>query len=432
MRPKHGTMDHSSWGSNRFDHSALRRLLYLEWPLLGMALISEVVGQRFRHPHLNIEWSYPVSLLCLALFGSMRFWIPNRKSLRVFYTILEFGLLLFPCYVSHWRSPFFVFPSLVVVLRSCILFEGIGRWITSGLILANYIALQLVRPAPRGLFGSLVGPPPPRSGVLRSMSPESLQAAFLELRVISILLYSLLLIFVLLAGMALLAESQRRRELSIAHEKLKQYALQIESQAALHERNRIAREIHDSLGHALTAQSIQLQNALVYLQTNVEKTQTFLEEAFRLGSTALQNIRQSVATLRADPWRHRSLNVEIITLLKEFHQSTGILPESELEWSSPLPEAMCVTIYRILQESLTNIAKHSQADQVHIVLREYPDHLLLQIQDNGKGFDPSRNTTGFGIQGMRERTQSVQGQFALISQPGQGCQLTIQIPLGEP
>ena len=84
-------------------------------------------------------------------------------------------------------------------------------------------------------------------------------------------------------------------------------------------------------------------------------------------------------------------------------------------------------LYRIAQEALTNISKHSNATQVHLTLTEQNNHIYLHIKDNGKGFNPAENTTGFGLQGMRERTEALNGKFELTSTPQQGCEITVEI-----
>ncbi|WP_407894960.1 sensor histidine kinase [Scytonema sp. NUACC26] len=94
----------------------------------------------------------------------------------------------------------------------------------------------------------------------------------------------------------------------------------------LQERNRIAREIHDSLGHSLTAQSIQLESALLFLQSNLEKAKTFLVEAKQLGSNALKEVRMSVATLRSDPLYGKSLESVLTVLIVDFQRRTRITP----------------------------------------------------------------------------------------------------------
>jgi signal transduction histidine kinase len=86
-------------------------------------------------------------------------------------------------------------------------------------------------------------------------------------------------------------------------------------------------------------------------------------------------------------------------------------------------------VYRIVQEALTNICKHSDATQVTLQLQTIHRHLHLQIEDNGRGFNLEQNTTGFGLQGMQERTVALGGHFKLASEIGKGCRVTVDIPL---
>jgi signal transduction histidine kinase len=228
---------------------------------------------------------------------------------------------------------------------------------------------------------------------------------------------------------SMVAERQSREKLAIANEKLRQYALRIEDQATLQERNRIARDIHDSLGHSLTALNIQLETALKLWQSNPDKAKEFLTRSKHLGSQALQEVRQSVATLRSDPIQGRSLPDLIIALADDFQRATGITPLCNLQVKCPLPAEVHMAIYRIVQESLTNICKYASATAIHIQLQETNDELLLSVQDNGQGFNVEANTTGFGLQGMRERTLALGGQLVVDSQPGNGCRITARFPL---
>ena len=279
------------------------------------------------------------------------------------------------------------------------------------------------------LFWGMPSPPSkPRQGA----SSESIANTNLTLNINTAIAFGLTLLFILLLVNALLAERQSREKLLLANEQLRSYALRIEDQATLQERNRIAREIHDALGHALTAQSIQIENALLFLPPEAEKTYSFLKEAQRLGARALQEVRRSIATLRSNPLQGRSLEAAIATLIAEFQTTTGITPALLLQVSQPISIEISTALYRIIQESLTNISKHSAATQVSLNLQQNYDTIHLQIVDNGKGFDPTRNTTGFGLQGMRERTAALGGQFLLISQPLQGCRIAISVPLPQP
>jgi signal transduction histidine kinase len=139
----------------------------------------------------------------------------------------------------------------------------------------------------------------------------------------------------------------------------------------------------------------------VFLPPDAEKTASFLREAKQLGSRALQEVRRSISALRADPLQGQSLEVAIAKTVNEFHQTSGILPDYRIQLSQPIPPEISTALYRIIQESLTNIYKHSAATQVSIHLLESPNAIQLQINDNGQGFNPERNTTGFGLQGMR-------------------------------
>ncbi len=146
----------------------------------------------------------------------------------------------------------------------------------------------------------------------------------------SALLFGLILVFVLLLVGSLLAERQSRQDLAIANHQLRQYALLIEDQTILQERNRIAREIHDSLGHSLTAQSIQLEYVAMLLSDDVKRAGRHLQTARQLGKEALQNVRHSVGSLRSHPLKGRSLTTALAKLLQEFEQTTGIQTNSSI------------------------------------------------------------------------------------------------------
>jgi two-component system, sensor histidine kinase and response regulator len=202
----------------------------------------------------------------------------------------------------------------------------------------------------------------------------------------------------------------------------------IEEMAVLEERNRIARDIHDSLGHALVALNIQIETALTLWQDAPDRAYTFLVEAKQLGSEALQAVRESVSDMRSDPLQGRLLEGAIATLVQEFQHTTGILPECHIDLSQPLSNQVNTVVYRIVQEGLTNIYKHANATAVQIQIQTTSEGLLLVLQDNGGGFQVNRNRTGFGLQGMRERTNALGAQLEITSAPGDGCRITARFP----
>jgi signal transduction histidine kinase len=409
-------MDRSPWAWLRqsfISNRSFRLMLYLEWILLGIMLLGEL--RPAPHPQ-NHPTALFLSILLLLSFGIIGLRLPTEKTRdKVLYTALEFGLL-FLAFLLDGRAVFFPLLGVIIVTRSCLLFEQVGRLTVAGLV---FIAFLLM------LFQQVPAPRPMRHGPV----PESFANTILSLKLNASVTFGLTLLFSLLLVNALLAERQSREKLLQANDQLRQYALRIEDQATLQERNRIAREIHDALGHALTAQSIQLENALLFLPPDAEKTASFLQEAKQLGARALQEVRRSISTLRTNPLQGQSLQAAIAKAIAEFQRTTGIVPYSAIQLTRPIPLEISTALYRIVQESLTNISKHSQATQVSLHLRASLEAVCLQVHDNGQGFDPERNTTGFGLQGMRERTIALGGQFLLSSQPGKGCQVTILIPL---
>jgi len=203
----------------------------------------------------------------------------------------------------------------------------------------------------------------------------------------------------------------------------------IEELATIEERNRIARDIHDSLGHALVALNIQMETALTLWKDNPDKAYEFLVEAKQLGSEALQATRQSVADIRFDPLKGRSLDEAIIALTEEFQRTTNIQPQCTIALSPNVSTKLSTILYRIVQEGLTNICKHADATSVSIELHSSGTDLSLTLQDNGKGFKLDEHRSGFGLQGMQERVAVLGGQLEIISEPGAGCQVRALLPV---
>ncbi|AFZ09811.1 integral membrane sensor signal transduction histidine kinase [Oscillatoria nigro-viridis PCC 7112] len=392
----------------RLTYPSFRLLLYLEWLLLATAALMEVL-----HPFQSL-WSLLLRVGAIALFGAIGLRLPTvRLGRKVLFTALEFGLILLPIVQEGLssRSSFLLF--LVLLMRSCLIFRQPGQVTVLGVALLSYSSLLLLKP----------------------ILPEKVIATVWEWRFSNVLLFGLTLVFALLLINALIAERQSREQLEIAHDKLaltheqlRHYALRIEDQATLQERNRIAREIHDGLGHTLAAQTIQLNNALLFWKSEDEKALEFLKQAKQLGSEALLEIRKSVSVLRSNPLQGLSLESAIDKLLQNFQRMTAIEVSNSIRLPVLLSQEMNTTLYRIVQESLTNIHKHADATMVTVGLQQHAGQVYLSIADNGKGFDPAQNTTGFGLQGMRERVAAAGGQFAIYSKSGNGCRISVSLP----
>ncbi len=389
-----------------------RFLLYLEWVLLVVSAFAVLIPSHFQR--LNNQ-STELTILSLLVFGLMGLRLPTQnKVVKVIYTVIEVILIIFISFYNTKPSGrFFPFLYLVLVTRSCFIFQLQGRLFITTLSLILFIF-------------SLSQRKPPRPPI--QISP-ALQERLLFYNFVVALLFGLALVFVLMLMNTILSERESREKLAIANQKLRQYALQIENQATLEERNRIAREIHDSLGHSLTALNLQLETALKLWQSNPEKAQTFLARAKELGSKALQDVRHSVSTMRSHPLQEQSLEQAIANLAESMQRTTGISPILIINLSRPISSEMNTPVYRIIQESFTNICRYAEATEVKLELKTTDTDLYLIVEDNGKGFDLRQNTTGFGQQSMRDRTLALGGKFNINSSPGSGCQIRVEIPL---
>lgn len=203
----------------------------------------------------------------------------------------------------------------------------------------------------------------------------------------------------------------------------------IEELATLEERNRIARDIHDSLGHLLVGLNAQMEAALALWQDNPERAYKFLSKAKQLGSNALQATRESVSSLRSDPLQGRSLQAALEILTQEFHHTTGIQPFYQIDLPIPLSSRINTVVYRVVQEGLTNICKHAKPTTVMLQIQCTDTNLFLTLQDNGQGSQSNAHRCGFGLQGMQERIDTLQGTLNITSELGSGCCITASLPL---
>lgn len=390
----------------------------LEWLLLGttcltMLLVGPLIAK------IGFIWLTLTGVIGLIL---TRFKTTKGRLSKIFLSLIELVILALPT-LQNSGLPFFPLMGLVVVIRGCERFEGLGSFLVAGSTFTIFSSMQLLRDfsPPEAML---------KASLANRQSSNIFEPAVFVLKFNAVLAFGVALLFVMLLVNALIEERKSRVELIVAHEQLQQYAMKIENQSALQERNRIAREIHDSLGHTLTAQSIQLDSVSLLLKSNdLEQATTFLSEAKQLCKQALQEVRQSVSTLRNHSSQRKSLETVVRELTQEFQTTTAIVPTVQIQINCAIAPEIVSAIYRILQEALTNIIRHSQATGVTVQVFTQNLTLHLLILDNGKGFDPEQNQTGFGLQGMRERTASFGGQFTLGSHPSAGCSITVQIPL---
>ncbi len=229
-----------------------------------------------------------------------------------------------------------------------------------------------------------------------------------------------------------LLETQRGQQeaLAQANARLIDYADTVEKLAVSRERNRLARELHDTLAHTLSGLTVQLETICAYWEADPPTARQMLDKALVTARSGLEETRRALRALRASP-------VDDLGLVQALRQLATLVAERaglELRLTLPTPPLSLrpdieQAVYRVAQEALTNTARHAQARQVALSLTRNGPTLQLQVQDDGRGFDarhpPER--AGLGLQGMRERAALVGGKLTLTSRPGQGTVVTLTI-----
>ncbi len=218
--------------------------------------------------------------------------------------------------------------------------------------------------------------------------------------------------------------------LSIAIERAQLFAHSIEYGAA-EERNRLAREIHDTLAQGLTAITLQLETADALLDANPESARNAVQKALALTRANLEEARRSVLDLRAASLERRTFCEALGDLIAQY----GVEGKLETQFdviggNHPLPVRIESGLYRMTQEALTNVIRHANAQHVRVEFTTMPDQVVLLIEDDGQGFDTEALAKGrFGLVGLNERARLLGGDLDVCSAPGEGTVLTVVVPL---
>jgi two-component system NarL family sensor kinase len=219
---------------------------------------------------------------------------------------------------------------------------------------------------------------------------------------------------------------------SIAVERARLFNKSVEL-GAVEERNRLAREIHDTLAQGLSAIALQLETADALLEagSNTTRVQQAVQSALISARASLEEARRSVLDLRAAPLEGRALSEALAALVKASKRKTKPkITFDETDGSRPLPPRVEIGLYRVAQEALTNALRHARANCIIVQLITTPDRVQLSIEDDGRGFDPVRIPEGhYGLIGLHERVRLLGGQVELSSSPGAGTRLEVIVPL---
>ncbi len=286
-------------------------------------------------------------------------------------------------------------------------------------------------------------------------APIYVASGDLEVALFALLTFSPAVVFVaIFARLTLRAETAQAEaeslaaQLADANARLSAFAVQAEELATIEERNRLAREIHDNLGHFLTVANVQIKAAQAVMDKDPERARGALAHAAQLTQEGLDAVRHSVAALRASPLAGTSLPDALAALATET-QATGIVTELAVTGTPrPLDPRTELTLYRAAQEGLTNVRKHAYASRVDMELAyDDPAAVSVVVRDNGVGHLAGRRDgrrpdgcrhdggrhdangpSGFGLLGLGERARQLGGSLVAENRAGGGYCLTVRLP----
>ena len=198
------------------------------------------------------------------------------------------------------------------------------------------------------------------------------------------------------------------------------------------ERNRLARELHDTLAHTLSMLAVQLEATKAVWEDDPAEARTLIDQSLSATRAGLTETRRALQALRASPLEDLGLALALQTLAESVAARTGFQLDSQIpDTLPPLTPLAEQTLYRTAQESLANVTQHAGATQAALHLSHTDNSLTLTISDNGRGFDPAsvEESTHFGLRGLKERAEMAGGQLDVQSRAGQGTEIRLTIQL---
>jgi signal transduction histidine kinase len=239
--------------------------------------------------------------------------------------------------------------------------------------------------------------------------------------------------FIGVLGHSLRQTEIARRERERLIEELKTTQIQLQELAVAKERTRLARELHDTLGHQLTVAVVQLEGAQRLIPTKPDQASQMIANMRDELKGALAELRLTVSAMRSPLVTNQPLELALLALSESFQQNTRLathfIPSRDLP---ALPESYRLAVYRAAQEGLTNIQRHAEAQNAWIGVNADHTNLTLIVEDDGKGFGgQTQNVNGAGLLGLRERAEQLGGKIQISERMGGGTHLAFIIPMPE-
>ncbi len=376
---------------------------YLIWGAVSLRWISEYIEQG--HP---LTWLISVMLLLYGVLLGVEPWVTAGSRLRAHLYLTIQTSLVFIASLFFYELDFFALLFLPLCGQAVFLLPRpqSTRWV---FILA---ALTLVGQYIQ--FGGLAG----------------LQ--------FSLIYISGLILVAAFSNLTLQADASRQEserlltELREANKQLQEYAGQAEQLAVANERNRLARDLHDSVAQTLYGLTLQSEAAARKLSSGeLDATAEYLQQIKESAQQTLVETRLLIYELRPQVLEAEGLAAALNARLEAVERRSGIAAQLDIGGLPDLPPQVETNLYRILLEALNNSLKHAHASRVDIAIHNRDDRITLIVADDGVGFDPASPGIlgGMGLDGMKERASQVGAQLVIESTPGQGARVVVEVPL---
>lgn len=220
------------------------------------------------------------------------------------------------------------------------------------------------------------------------------------------------------------------QDLQLAHDEIQEAAVNTMQVAVLEERTRIARDMHDALGHSLTSLIVQLHALQYMLHGGPAHAEKAVKDMLGVAKHSLEEIRNSVHTLAID---QSSIGLTPLrAFLSQTANNTGLSIQFRAEEEIHIGKETMIVLYRVLQEAVTNTLRHSNATQMDVRIEPINDNLSLSIWDNGKITPQAPISLGFGLKGMQERVEKLQGSLTCYIREPHGFQIDLRVPYKDP
>lgn len=390
-----------------FNFSLFNKLRNLEVAVLMLVALLEAMVTPLTSTY-TLQPNLLLSLYLMAIVAILAYFPPLNAALwqRLIYLLFEISLVFVASILGVYR----LFPLLFIVIAA----KGALMLSLRGLI-AILIFTSLIHAIGSELQPSLTNEHLPAA-------PQTVSLPYLlVIRSESEIFMIVALVLVAIMARTLISEQQSRQQV----EKL---AKEVEALAVYQERARIAREIHDALGHTLTSLNIQLDVARKLDEKDSTISKSALNSAKQLARQSLNDVRNALQMIvPPNDQADFDLNQALLALVQQIEESQSMKVMLDLE-PVKLPFAKSHHLYCIIRECLTNIQRHASANSASIALRHVDDGIVATVTDNGCGYDMQAPSTGFGISGMKERTKQLGGKLSIQSTPGAGTNVQVHVP----